>query len=59
MNDVSTQSVIRVYDRYAPFYDLIFGNIQRAGCRRMAARVAMLGSQSILEVGVGSGLTLA
>ncbi len=58
MSEVSQQSVIRTYDRYAPIYDLLFGAIQRPGCRRMAESVCALEAARILEVGVGTGLTL-
>lgn len=58
MSEVSQQSVIRTYDRYAPIYDLLFGAVQRPGCRRMAETVHTLGATHILEVGVGTGLTL-
>lgn len=58
MSEVSRQSVIRTYDRYAPFYDLLFGRIQARGCSRMAAAVRELAPARILEVGIGTGLTL-
>ena len=58
MSEVSKQSVIRTYDRYAPIYDVLFGAIQRPGCRRMAEAVHRLEVSHILEVGVGTGLTL-
>lgn len=59
MSDPSKQSVIRTYDRYAPIYDSLFGPIQRAGCVRMAESVAALEPGHILEVGIGTGLTLS
>ena len=59
MSEVSRQSVVRTYERYAPFYDLLFGPIQRAGCRQMAEAVRMLVPARVLEVGVGTGLTLS
>lgn len=58
MSEVSKQSVIRTYDRYAPIYDVLFGAIQRPGCRKMADVVSSLGATRVLEVGVGTGLNL-
>ena len=59
MSEVSRQSVVRTYDRYAPYYDMLFGPIQRAGCRQMAAVVGTLAPTRVLEVGVGTGLTIS
>ena len=59
MSEVSRQSVVRTYDRYAPYYDMLFGPIQRAGCRQMAAAVNTFAPGRVLEVGVGTGLTLS
>lgn len=59
MSEVSRQSVVRTYERYAPYYDLLFGPIQRAGCRQMAAVVNTLAPARVLEVGIGTGLTLS
>ncbi len=50
--------MVRTYDRYAPIYDFLFGAVQRPGCKRMADAVLRLRVESILEVGVGTGLTL-
>lgn len=58
MSEVSKQSVIRTYNRYAPIYDTLFGPVQRTGCKRVAASVEALGAKQVLEVGVGTGLTL-
>ena len=58
MSDVSKQSVIRTYGRYAPFYDMLFGAVQRPGILRMAEAVRTLCSSHILEIGVGTGLAL-
>ncbi|MDR7069568.1 phosphatidylethanolamine/phosphatidyl-N-methylethanolamine N-methyltransferase [Pseudoxanthomonas japonensis] len=58
MSKVSKQSVIRTYGRYAPIYDVLFGAIQRTGCRKMADVVSSLEAMRVLEVGVGTGLTL-
>lgn len=51
--------VTGIYDRFAPFYDLVFGKVLEPGRRRMGARVRELKPASLLEVGVGTGLALA
>ena len=58
-NALSQDQVRRTYDRYAPVYDQLFGAVIAHGRRRMAAAVRSLAPQRILEVGVGTGLTLA
>lgn len=58
MNQVSKQSVIQAYNRYASVYDALFGSVQRPGIRRMAGAVSKLASKKVLEVGIGTGLTL-
>lgn len=51
-------SVQRAYRRYAPHYDRLFGRVFAAG-RREAVRVAGAGAaRRVLEVGVGTGLSL-
>lgn len=58
MTRISSDNVALAYRRYAPFYDAIFGAALGAGRRRMARLVADLRPSSILEIGVGTGLTL-
>ncbi len=58
MTDISTQDVIQTYRRYAPFYDALFGAILGPGRKRMATTVTALKPDSILEIGVGTGLAL-
>jgi len=50
--------MINTYRRYAPLYDLLFGAVLEQGRRRMARKVEALAPATILEVGVGTGLTL-
>ena len=50
--------LIHIYGRYAPLYDLMFGGVLEHGRRRMAKRVDELKPASLLEIGVGTGLTL-
>ena len=47
------------YRRYAPVYDLLFGASLGPGRVAMARLVSRLSVQHVLEVGVGTGLTLA
>ncbi|MFC4729350.1 class I SAM-dependent methyltransferase [Coralloluteibacterium thermophilus] len=58
MTTISPQDVIQTYDRYAPIYDRFFGAVLEPGRKRLAAAVARLQPETLLEVGVGSGLTL-
>jgi phosphatidylethanolamine/phosphatidyl-N-methylethanolamine N-methyltransferase len=50
--------VAEAYGRWAPIYDLVFGPVFRKG-RRAAVRAAEKIGGRILEVGVGTGLSLA
>jgi phosphatidylethanolamine/phosphatidyl-N-methylethanolamine N-methyltransferase len=50
--------VADAYGRWAPVYDIIFGPVFRHG-RRAAAKAADAVGGRILEVGVGTGLSLA
>jgi phosphatidylethanolamine/phosphatidyl-N-methylethanolamine N-methyltransferase len=59
MNPMSRQSVLRAYRRYAPVYDRLFGSVLAPGRRALAEAVGRLRPSSILEVGVGTGLTLS
>ena len=58
MSEITPVDVTRTYDRYAPIYDSVFGAILGPGRRRMADAVRNLNPRRILEVGVGTGLTL-
>lgn len=51
-------SVIRAYRRYAGVYDLVFGPAFQIGRMRSVARINALDCQRVLEVGVGTGLSL-
>ncbi|HSX59786.1 MAG TPA: methyltransferase domain-containing protein [Tahibacter sp.] len=58
-SDTLTQEQIkRTYAWYAPIYDQLFGAVYAHGRRRMAAALRTLAPQRVLEVGVGTGLTL-
>lgn len=59
MSSPSPQEVVKTYRRYAPLYDHLFGKVLDPGRRALTAEVTRLAPASILEVGVGTGLTLA
>ena len=50
--------VLSAYRRYAPTYDLMFGPIFHQGRIAVARRVNSLDCATVLEVGVGTGLSL-
>lgn len=52
------QSVTSAYQRYAPFYDLLFGGVFEPGRRRLIQALDCRDGDSVLEVGVGTGLSL-
>ena len=58
LTPVSRVQVERSYRRYAPMYDLLFGATLSPGRVAMAQLVTKLAPKRILEVGVGTGLTL-
>jgi len=55
--DISTNGVAAAYDRLSPVYDLLFGAVFRQGRRAALAAANRIGGD-ILEVGVGTGLSL-
>ncbi|WP_096361855.1 class I SAM-dependent methyltransferase [Sulfuricaulis limicola] len=52
-------AVQRVYRRYAPAYDFYFGAMFQPGRREIIARLDCRPGDRILEVGVGTGLSLS
>jgi phosphatidylethanolamine/phosphatidyl-N-methylethanolamine N-methyltransferase len=58
-NRISRENVVRAYRRYAPVYDRLFGSVLNPGRRALSEAVARLQPGSLLEVGVGTGLTLS
>lgn len=59
MNPISADNVVNTYRFYAPHYDRIFGAVFEPGRRALTNAVCELCPSSILEVGIGTGLTLA
>ena len=58
MSQISTDNVVNTYRFYAPHYDRLFGAVFEPGRQAMADAIVALNPDSILEVGVGTGLTL-
>ena len=58
MNPISVDNVVDTYRFYAPLYDRVFGAVLEPGRRALTTAVRALRPTSILEVGVGTGLTL-
>lgn len=59
MKAISQSHVIRAYRNYAPVYDVLYGYVLDRGRLAMTQAVAALNPGALLEVGVGTGLTLA
>lgn len=55
---IDPTSIIKAYDRYAAFYDVLFGLTLQHGRRTLATVLQAKPGQKILEIGVGSGLML-
>lgn len=53
-----TSGVAAAYDRWAPIYDLVFGGVFKNGRRQAVTAAERIGGR-ILEVGVGTGISLA
>lgn len=51
-------TILKTYRRYARGYDLYFGALFQPGRRAVIARMACRPGERILEVGVGTGLSL-
>lgn len=54
---MNRKSLQQVYSFYAPFYDLVFGQLLESGRIKLAQAIDPE-STRILEVGIGTGLTL-
>ena len=55
---VDLDSVRRVYSRYAPIYDATFGWMTGFCQRRLVRRRSYAPGSRVLEIGVGTGLSL-
>jgi phosphatidylethanolamine/phosphatidyl-N-methylethanolamine N-methyltransferase len=54
---VSNDRIETIYQRLAPFYDVIYGATLQLGRRQAMTRLAPVSGELILEVGVGTGLS--
>ncbi|MDB5842189.1 MAG: phosphatidylethanolamine N-methyltransferase / phosphatidyl-N-methylethanolamine N-methyltransferase [Herminiimonas sp.] len=59
MKPISIDNVVHAYRFYAPLYDRLFGAVLEPGRRAMTETVGALRPAKLLEVGVGTGLTLS
>lgn len=55
--DIDLSTITRAYAKWAPFYDAVYSRILLAG-RNEAVRAALACGNEVLEVGVGTGLSL-
>jgi phosphatidylethanolamine/phosphatidyl-N-methylethanolamine N-methyltransferase len=55
--EIERSAVERAYDRWAPVYDLVFGQVFERGRRASLEAAERIGGR-ILEVGVGTGISL-
>lgn len=55
---MNREAVIRAYRRYAGIYDLLFGPIMHPGRQRIVQTLDLQPGHTVLEVGVGTGLSL-
>ncbi len=51
------KDVVDAYARWAPIYDAVFGQVME-GARRSAVAALPPGAERVLEVGVGTGISL-
>jgi phosphatidylethanolamine/phosphatidyl-N-methylethanolamine N-methyltransferase len=58
MKSISRQHVLQAYNAYAPLYDHLFGAVLEPGRRALTSAASFRSPESILEIGVGTGLTL-
>lgn len=58
MKPILRTHVLRAYRFYAPFYDYLYGAVLDPGRRALAEAVVALRPESVLEIGVGTGLML-
>ena len=59
MTAPSKENIVKTYRFYAPLYDRLFGAVLEPGRTSMLSSVNDRQPSSVLEVGVGTGLTLA
>lgn len=52
------EGVVSAYKRYAPFYDVVFGKLFEPGRKTVLEKLNCQAGDRILEVGVGTGISL-
>ncbi|MFD2181491.1 class I SAM-dependent methyltransferase [Rhodoplanes azumiensis] len=57
-DDLDRDKVAKAYARWAPIYDMVFGQVFERGRKAAIAAVEATGGGRILEVGVGTGISL-
>jgi phosphatidylethanolamine/phosphatidyl-N-methylethanolamine N-methyltransferase len=57
-DSMDQQAITAAYRRYAPVYDLLFGPVFDPGRRRLVQALNCRPGDEVLEVGVGTGLSL-
>jgi phosphatidylethanolamine/phosphatidyl-N-methylethanolamine N-methyltransferase len=55
---MDSHSVVSAYRRYAGVYDFVFGPVLEPGRKRMVESMACKPGECVLEIGVGTGLSL-
>lgn len=58
MRKITEENVKKTYEKYAPIYDVLFGRVLEPGRRRLCELVGQRQPARLLEIGVGTGLTL-
>lgn len=58
MSQIDHVAVLSAYRRYSGIYDLLFGPLLEPGRRRVIELLGLQPGQSVLEIGVGTGLSL-
>lgn len=56
---MDTKAIERAYGRYAKVYDAVFGRLFLPRIRHVIQRLSLTPGQSVLEVGVGTGISLS
>jgi len=59
MEAVTRESLEKAYKRYSKFYDLVFGAVFHPGRRTAVEKLNCRPGDRVLEVGVGTGLSLS